>query len=53
MLKAFRRLVDDDAEVSVETGLRAAEKLQAVLDKGDHGAEMADMRLRSTGFLMP
>jgi hypothetical protein len=46
MLKAFRRLVDDDAEVSVETGLRAAEKLQAVLDKGDHGAEMADMRLQ-------
>ena len=38
MLKAFRRLVDDDAEVSVETGLRAAEKLQAVLDEGDQAS---------------
>jgi hypothetical protein len=26
---AFRNLVDDDVEVNVDTGLRAAEKLQA------------------------
>jgi len=32
MNKAFRTLVDDHTEVSVETGLRAAEKLQSVLD---------------------
>jgi len=32
MNKAFRTLVDDRIEVSVETGLRAAEKLQSVLD---------------------
>ena len=30
--KAFQALVDDRTEVSIETGLRAAEKLQAVLD---------------------
>ena len=44
MNKAFRSLVHDDAEVSVETGLRAAEKLQSVLDKRDQGDEIADMR---------
>jgi hypothetical protein len=32
MAKAFRTLVDDGTEVSVETGLRAAGKLQSVLD---------------------
>jgi len=32
MTKAFRTLVDDRTEVGVETGLRAAEKLQSVLD---------------------
>jgi hypothetical protein len=44
MNKAFRRVVDDDAEVGVETGLRAAEKLQSVLDKRDQGDEIAEMR---------
>jgi hypothetical protein len=33
MNAAFRRLVEDGGDVSVETGLRAAEKLQSVLDK--------------------
>ncbi len=37
MAKGFRTLVDDGTEVSVETGLRAAEKLQSVLD-GREGA---------------
>jgi len=46
LLKAFRRLVDDDAEVSVETGLRAAEKLQAVLDNRDQGDDILQMRLQ-------
>ena len=43
MNKAFRRLVDEDAEVSVETGLRAAEKLQSVLDSLDRGVDVAAM----------
>jgi hypothetical protein len=43
MNKAFRSLVDDRTEVSVETGLRAAEKLQSVLDKGDKGTDMAEV----------
>ena len=46
MLKAFRDLVDNDVQVSVETGLRAAEKLQAVLDGRDHGDDLAEMRLQ-------
>jgi hypothetical protein len=46
MNKAFRRLVDDDVEVSVDTGLRAAEKLQAVLDKRDQGDDIAELRLQ-------
>jgi hypothetical protein len=36
--------VDDDAEVKVDTGPRAAEKLQSILDKCDPGDEIADMR---------
>jgi hypothetical protein len=45
MAKAFRSLVDDRTEVSVETGLRAAEKLQSVLDGRDQGADIARMRV--------
>ena len=37
MTKAFRTLVDDGTEVSVETGLRAAEKLQPVIDGRERG----------------
>ena len=37
MNKAFRALVDDRTEVSVETGLRAAETLQSVLDGRERG----------------
>jgi hypothetical protein len=44
MNKAFRSLVADGGDVSVETGLRAAEKLQSVLDKRDPGDEIADIR---------
>jgi hypothetical protein len=43
MNKAFRNLVDDNTEVSVDTGLRAAEKLQSHLDEQDHGADIAKM----------
>jgi hypothetical protein len=32
MNEAFRRLVDGEVDVSVDTGLRAAEKLQALID---------------------
>jgi hypothetical protein len=32
MNEAFRRLVDGDVDVSIDTGLRAAEKLQALID---------------------
>jgi hypothetical protein len=41
MVKAFERLVRDDTEVSVETGLRAAEKLQAVLGARDPDNDIA------------
>ena len=44
MHKAFRRLVSDDIEVGVDVGLRAAEKLRAVLDRNDQGDDIADMR---------
>jgi hypothetical protein len=44
MVKGFHKLVRDDTEVSVEAGLRAAEKLQAVLLTQDYGAEVAQMR---------
>ena len=41
MHKAFRNLVDDRTEVSVETGLRAAEKLQSHLDGQDQSTDVA------------
>jgi len=34
----------EDAEVGLETGLRAAEKLQSILDKRDKGDDVAEMR---------
>ena len=43
MNKAFKSLVDDCTEVSVETGLRAAEKLQSVLDGRDQGIDVVKM----------
>jgi hypothetical protein len=46
MNKPFRALVDDRAEVSVETGLRAAEKLQSVLDGRDWGAEVLELKVQ-------
>jgi hypothetical protein len=46
MNKAFRKLVDDRTEVSVDTGLRAAEKLQALMNSRDYSAEMAEIRLQ-------
>ena len=46
MNKAFRALVDDDTEVSVETGLRAAEKLQSVLDGRERGTDILEMKVQ-------
>jgi hypothetical protein len=46
MNKAFRSLVDDRTEVSVETGLRAAEKLQSVLDGGERGTEVLELKVQ-------
>jgi hypothetical protein len=46
MAKAFRALVDDRTEVSVETGLRAAEKLQSVLDGRDLGTEVLELKVQ-------
>jgi hypothetical protein len=43
MNKAFRNLVDDNTEISVDTGLRAAEKLQSHLDRQDQSANIAKM----------
>jgi hypothetical protein len=45
MNKAFRALVDDRTEVSVETGLRAAEKLQSVLDGGERDTEVLELKV--------
>lgn len=41
MNEAFRRLVDGEVNVSIDTGLRAAEKLQALIDAHAAGADMA------------
>jgi hypothetical protein len=46
MNKAFRTLVDDRTEVSVEAGLRAAEKLQSVLDGGERGTEVLELKVQ-------
>ena len=46
MAKAFRTLVDDGTEVSVETGLRAAEKLQSVLDGRERGTDVLELRVQ-------
>jgi hypothetical protein len=46
MNEAFRRLVDGDVDVSIDTGLRAAEKLQALIDARAAGADMADMMVQ-------
>jgi hypothetical protein len=43
--QAFRTLVDDRTEVSVDTGLRAAEKLHTLMNSRDYTAEMAETRL--------
>jgi hypothetical protein len=46
MNKAFRSLVEEDAGVSVETGLRAAEKLQSVLDGRELGTEVLELKVQ-------
>ena len=46
MAKAFNALVDDGTEVSVETGLRAAEKLQSVLDGRERGTDILDLKVQ-------
>jgi len=46
MTKAFRTLVDDRTEVSVETGLRAAEKLQSVLDGRQRGTDVLELKVQ-------
>ena len=46
MNKAFRTLVDDGTEVSVETGLRAAEKLQSVLDGRERGTDVLELKVQ-------
>ena len=43
MAKSYERLVEDGTEVSPETGLRAAQNLQAIIGNGDRGHEMAQM----------
>jgi hypothetical protein len=46
MNEAFRRLVDGDVDVSVDTGLRAAEKLQALTDARAGQEDIAGMRAK-------
>ncbi len=38
--------MDDGAEVSVETGLRAAEKLQSVLDGRERGTDILELKVQ-------
>jgi hypothetical protein len=45
MNEAFRRLVDGGVDVSVEAGLRAAEKLQALIDARAGEADIAGIRV--------
>ena len=45
MNKAFRALMDDRTEVSVETGLRAAAKLQSVLDGRERGTDVLELKV--------
>lgn len=40
MVKSYERLVQDGTEVSIETGLRAADKLQAAAGARDHDDEV-------------
>ena len=37
-------LLGEDPDVGIETGLRAVEKLQSILDKRDQGDDIAEMR---------
>jgi hypothetical protein len=46
MNKAFRTVVDDRIEVSVEIGLRSAEKLQSVLDGRDRDTEALELKVQ-------
>ncbi|ETT28769.1 phage protein [Rhodococcus aetherivorans] len=46
MQKAFAHLVDDDTIVSVETGLRAAEKLYAISQETSSHPDVADMMVQ-------
>jgi hypothetical protein len=46
MNEAFRRLVDGDVAVSIDTGLRAAEKLQALTDARAGEADVVTMRVQ-------
>jgi hypothetical protein len=48
---ALRSLVDGDTEVSVDTGLRAAEKLQSVIDKREKSDHIDAMRLQGSQIL--
>ena len=44
MVKAFGTLVDEDTQVGIEAGLRAAERLQRIAGDVDPGAEILRMR---------
>ena len=46
MNKAFQTLVADHTEVTVETGLRAAEKLQSVLDGRERGTDVLELKVQ-------
>jgi hypothetical protein len=46
MNEAFRRLIDGGVDVSVDTGLRAAEKLHTLMNSRDYTAEMVETRLQ-------
>ena len=45
MNKAFQTLVADHTEVTVETGLRAAEKLQSFLDGRERDTNVLELKV--------
>ena len=53
MNEAFRQLVDGDMAVSIDTGLRAAEKLQALTDARAGEVDVATMHAQMGRVIRP
>lgn len=51
MVKGYEQMVQDGAEVSIETALRAADKLQALAGVRDHEDEILDVHVRQNRII--